>query len=221
VKRRFLARLTAVATALPAVLLVVACGRDDGVSPTNPSAPALTAAQVEQMLVERSVGNAGAPVTVIEYSSLTCPHCATFQANTLPLVRANYIDTGKVRFVHRDFPLDATAQDGAVLARCAGERYYEALDLLYRAQAAWGSSRDPRGGMKAALAPLGMGFTLMDSCLQSTELRNGVTRIRQEGQSQHGVNVTPTFLVNEQKILGALPYPAFAEAIEAALAGKT
>jgi len=180
----------------------------------------LTSAQLEEMLAERPLGSTTAPVTLIEYSSLTCPHCASFHIQTLPAIRANYVDTGKARFIHRDFPLDSTAQDAALLAHCAGTRYHEALDLLYQRQSSWTSSSDFRGGMKQALSPLGMPSTQMDSCLASNDLKNGILRIRQEGQSQHGISSTPTFLINGQKIVGAVPYGTFAAAIDAAVAGK-
>lgn len=218
--------MTAVCFPIPAFLALGllalaggACGDDSG-SPAAPSAPPLTSTQVEEMLAERWLGGEGAPGTVVEYSSLTCSHCASFAVDALPAIRADYVDSGKVRFVHRDFPLDAVAQDGAVLARCAGARYYDALDLLYRRQETWVMSGDRRSSMKQVLAPIGMTSTEMDSCLASSDLRNGIMRMAQEGRSQHAVSATPTFLVNGQKIEGNHPYAFFAAAIEHALGGN-
>src|SRR5207248_9492092 len=89
-------------------------------------------------LPDMALGPANAPVTIVEFSSLTCPHCAAFEQNVFPMLRSQYIDTGKVRFVSREFPLDIKAASGSMLARCAangdGPKYFEAIDLLFKRQ---------------------------------------------------------------------------------------
>lgn len=182
-------------------------------SPTTPTPPA-SLPPMSTMLSEKVLGSPTAAVTMIEYSSLTCPHCADFHGVTLPLLKSAYIDTGRVKLVYRDFPLNEPAVVAGMVARCSGDRFFTALDALYRTQASWASSSDYRGGLKSAVAPLGMGAADVDACLASTELRNGVLAVKQAGIQEHGVNATPTFVVNNLKVVGALSYAEFATLIQ-------
>ena len=200
-------RFAFILAVLGGATILGACGGGTSASPTSPAAPL---ANVAELLGERSVGSATAPVTIIQYSSLTCPHCATFHVVTWPLIRAAYVDGGQVRLVYRDFPLDSTALAGASLARCAGaSRFFQALDLLYAKQATWTSAGDSRAAMKQALAPIGMTSSEMDSCLASSELQNGIQQIRQDGQSRDGITAVPSFMINGRKVVGALPFSEF------------
>ncbi len=196
--------------ALPMLALLAAgtaaCG--GGSDSKAPAAPSSTfvIANIDEMTAEKTMGLAGAPITVIDYSSLTCPHCATFHLATLPQLKRSYIDTGQVKYIYRDFPVPgasttAAAMAAAALARCAGnDRYFEALDLLYGAQATWTASSNPTPAMKQALAPIGMPSEKMDACLASTALQNAINAQRSQGQSTHGVTGTPTVLVNGQRV---------------------
>ncbi|HRI93925.1 MAG TPA: thioredoxin domain-containing protein, partial [Accumulibacter sp.] len=95
-------------------------------------------------LPEKSFGPADAKVTVIEYASVTCHHCMNFHTETWPKLKEKYVDTGKIRFIMREFPLDTLATAGFMLARCAGDdRWYPMLDLLYRSQEAWAHAKNP------------------------------------------------------------------------------
>jgi len=194
------------------------CGGSESASPTSPTTPAAPLANVSELLGERSLGSDTAPVTIVQYSSLTCPHCATFHQATWPLIKSTYVDTGKARLVYRDFPIDSVSLAGASLARCAGAaRFFEAIDILFRNQSAWSSAGDPRTAMKQALAPLGMTTGQMDSCLASTDLQNGILQVKQDGQSRDGVTAVPTFVINGRKLVGALSYTSFDEVIKSFL----
>jgi protein-disulfide isomerase len=161
------------------------------------------------MLADKVMGDPAARVALIEYASLTCPHCASFHAGTLAQIKAAYIDTGKVKFVYRDFPLDEAALSAAMVARCSGDRYFTVLDMLFAGQGAWASSTNTTAALKAAVAPAGVSSATVDACLASADLRSGVLRIQTEGQSQYGVRATPTFIVGDQTIVGALPFADF------------
>lgn len=199
-----------------ALVSTAACGGSSP-SPTQPSAPAyvIPASDLSEMLSEKVMGGAGAPVTMIEYSSMTCPHCASFHTATLPAIKASYIDTGKVKLIYRDFPVpgastSAAAYAAAALARCAGNgRYFEAVDLLYRAQAAWTASSNAANAMKQALAPIGMASEKMDACVASSEIKGEIDRLMAEGRSSYGITGTPTFVVNGQVIEGSRSYAEF------------
>jgi len=187
-------------------VLLTGCGGSS--APTGPSGSSyvIPAADLAEMLSEKVMGNASAPVTVIEYSSLTCPHCATFQLSTVPPMKSAYIDSGKVKLVYRDFPVPGAstaevAYAGAALARCAGNaRYFEALDLLYRGQESWISKSNPWAAMKQVMAPIGLASDKMDACMASTEIRNEVSRLAAEARTAYGVGGTPTVVINGQKV---------------------
>jgi protein-disulfide isomerase len=193
---------------LACLIAVLAGGCGGSASPAAPSASTyiIPAADLAEMLTEKMMGNASAPITLIDYSSLTCPHCATFHLTTLPQLKRSYIDTGQVKYIYRDFPVagastPAMAAAAAALARCAGNaRYFEALDLLYSGQAAWVGNSNPTAAMKQALAPIGMPAEKMDACLGSSALQDGINRQKSEGQAVHGVTGTPTLFVNGQRV---------------------
>jgi protein-disulfide isomerase len=217
---RFPSAAAAGILALLVALVVPACG---GSSPAEPSAttPAVVPApttplpSMSVMLAEKSIGSSTAPVTMIEYSSLTCSHCGDFHTATLPLLKSAYIGAGRVRFVFRDYPLNDAATAASMVARCSGDGYFATLDALFSAQASWAYATDYASGIKKAVAGLGITSNDVDACLASTELRNGVLAIKQGGTQTYGVNVTPTFIINGQKVVGALPYAQFAAIIDA------
>ena len=126
------------------------------------------AAHLEAMTAERVLGKAGAPVTIIEYASLTCPHCAAFHKDVLPQLKAKYVDTGKVKIVYRDFPLDGRATLAAMVARCAPpERYFGFLDALFRSQTQWGRAEDPKKALAQIAKVGGMGDAESDACMKN------------------------------------------------------
>ena len=172
----------------------------------------------EQALKERVLGDPKAPITLVEYSSLGCPHCASFHANTLPKIKKNYIDTGKVKLIMRDFPLGGAAYAAAMMARCAPpNRYFQFIEVLFQNQQSWSHSQQP-GAALARIGKLGgMSQKDFEACTGNKELFEGIRKLQLEGQEKHGVNATPTFLVNGQKISGAQPYEVFEEAFKKAM----
>lgn len=169
---------------------------------------------------ETVLGDPKAPVTIIEYSSLTCPHCAAFHRDTLPKVKESYIDTGKVRFIYRDFPLGRLALAAAVVGRCVDpSRHFAFIDMLYRDQDAWSQSRDPIAELKVRAQLAGLSEQDFEACLDNKPLIQAIQQGAQEGQQQYGIDSTPSFIINGNKITGEQSFEAFSKAIEAALGG--
>ena len=169
----------------------------------------------EDALAERVLGDATAPVEMIEYSSLTCPHCAAFHTEKLPELKKKYIDTGKVRLIQRDFPFDAPGMMGAMMARCANPlRYHQFIDVLFSQQAQWAYSNDPRGALMQIGKLGGLSEKDFNACLQNEELLNGILQMRQKGSEEYDISSTPTFIINGEKVVGNQSLEDFEDAIE-------
>lgn len=169
-------------------------------------------------LPDQSFGAADAPVTVIEYASLTCPHCRTFHVSTWPAVKERYVDTGKVRFIMREFPFDPRASGGFMLARCAGEnRWYPVVDLLYRSQDTWARVPDSVAALKSLMSMTGMNGEQVEACLRDQDMLEKVTAVMETGKS-YGVDSTPTFFINGEKKTGALNINQFSEIVDPLIA---
>jgi protein-disulfide isomerase len=157
-------------------------------------------------------GNADAPVTIIEFSDYECPFCERFFVQTLPQIEKEYIDTGKVRFVYRDYPLSfhLNATAAAMAAECAGEqgKYWEYHDALFEHQDALDNA-----SLKQHANDLGLDTASFNRCLDSGEMAEEVQKDFQEGM-RLGIRGTPTFFINGQRLVGALPYQAFRQVIE-------
>lgn len=165
-------------------------------------------------LPEKSFGPADAKVTIIEYASVTCHHCMNFHTETWPKLKEKYVDTGKIRFIMREFPLDNLATAGFMLARCVGEdRWYPMLDLLYRSQESWAHAKNPADELLNAVKQAGMTKDGFEACLSDQKLLDGINKTRTRG-SELGVNSTPTFFVNGQKHMGALTVEQFDKILE-------
>ncbi len=183
--------------------------------------PALLAAQPtpEALLApgplpEKSFGPDDAPVTIIEYASLTCPHCRTFHVNVWPELKKKYVDTGQVRFIMREFPFDPRASAGFMLARCVSDdKWYPTIDLLYRTQDNWARVSDGTAALKSVMGMTGMGTADFEKCLQDQTLLEKVTAVAEAGRS-FGVDSTPTFFINGQMQKGALSIERFSEIID-------
>ena len=167
---------------------------------------------------DRILGKPDAPITIIEYASMTCPHCAHFQSDVLPEIKNQWIDTGKAKLVLRDFPLDEEALRAAMIARCApAERYYAFADTFFAAQDKWVRARDCQGAL-ARLAKLGgMSKEEFDTCLRNKRLEDSIVESRFVASKQLDVNSTPTFFINGAKFTGAPTAQDFATNLEAAL----
>ncbi|MEQ9330109.1 DsbA family protein [Thalassobaculum sp.] len=170
---------------------------------------------LDAALAPRIEGSPDAKLTMIEYSSLTCPHCATFHTEILPKIREVYIDTGKLRLEMRDFPLDQYALRAAAMARCAPEnRYFPLMDMLFKQQSKWSRATDPIAAIKQIGRLAGISGETADACMSSEPLLDGILKIRLGGQQDHDVGSTPTFIVGKEKIVGAQPFETFAKAID-------
>ena len=154
---------------------------------------------------DRILGQPDAPVTIIEYASLTCPHCATFHKETLPQLKSEFVDTGKVKMVFRDFPLDRTALAAAGLARCMPpERFFPILSVLFGAQTNWATAADPI----AALARIGKTGGLSEEevarCTSADAHLDTVVAQRLEGEKRYQIRSTPSFVIGGKTYGGAL-----------------
>lgn len=176
------------------------------------------AAGYDEVLGENAMGSPDAPVTIVEHSSLTCGHCGNFHHETLPKIKEAYIDTGKVRLVSRDFPLGQLALAAAMLPHCAGpDRYFGFLEVLFRTQDTWTRAKDPIQGLGQVARMGGMAEQQFQACLGNREIFEAIQARALEDQKRLGIESTPTFIVNGEKLVGALPFEEFAKVIDQAL----
>ncbi|MCO6180967.1 DsbA family protein [Ciceribacter sp. RN22] len=168
-------------------------------------------------LPDMAMGAARAPVTIIEYASLTCGHCARFHATTLPVIMKRYIDSGKVRYIFREFPLDTRAEAGAMLARCAKDSYFDVVAALFQQQGKWAHAIDAQRALLRVVAPLGFSRASFEACLTDRKLQADVETVRARATAELGVRVTPTFFVNGTKYTGALSPEKLSAIVDALL----
>lgn len=169
-------------------------------------------------LKEMTQGDANAPIKVIEYASMTCPHCASFHNRTYHELKEKYIDTGKVLFAFREFPLDQVAATVAVLARCAPEdKFFNVIDVFFKTQPQWRSSTNPLEGILEIAKQVGFTQQSVEKCLQNQEVIDGVNTIRKHGIEVMKVEATPTFFINGKKVSGSLSIDAFDKEFESFL----
>ena len=190
----------------------------------EPSATSQTAGPAQSdFTAERSIGDAKAPVTMVEYFSLTCPHCAKFKATTFEQLKKDYIDTGKMRYVARDFPFDKVGLQAAMLTRCAPrDRYFPLVDLLFKGQESWGLAPDPLAAMMPLAKFAGMSDTDITACLANQADQDFVVGEHKEGMETWKINSTPTFIFNNgaEQFSGDQPYDKFKSTIDGLLAKK-
>jgi protein-disulfide isomerase len=164
---------------------------------------------------EHVLGDENAPVTMIEYASLTCPHCAAFHNEALPEIKEKLIDTGKLKLIYRDYPLDGVALRAAAIAQCAGEdRYFGVLGLLFKSQMTWARSDDPIGAIKEVVRFGGMTGDAVDACIADQELIDGIVGSRMTGEQEFNVSSTPSFILDGETIQGARDAEFFIEKVE-------
>ena len=142
------------------------------------------------------LGKADAPVTIVEYASMTCPHCASFHKTTYPALKTKYIDTGKVRFIFREFPLDELATAASMLARCAGgEKSMALIDVLFASQDKW-AVRQPLPVLQQIARQAGFTQESFEKCLADEKLYKDLMAMRERGSKEYKVESTPTLFVN-------------------------
>lgn len=177
-------------------------------------------ADKEKLLVapaigDKVLGNADAKVTIVEYASATCPHCANFHRDTFPKLKKDYIDTGKVRFIFREFPFDDLAMAAFMLARCApNDKYFPMLGVLFDKQQVW-SRHNPREELLKIAKLAGFTEESFDKCLKNEKIAKGIYNIRETASKKFGVNATPTFFINGKLLSGNQPIEKFKELIDA------
>jgi len=160
------------------------------------------------------LGSEKAPVTIIEYASMTCSHCAHFATTTFPELQKRYIDTGKVRFILREFPLDPLAAAGFMLARCAGkDKFMPIVEALFAKQPEW-MVQKPIEPLKAIARQFGFTDQSFSQCLANQGVLDNIQAVRDRAAEKLGVNSTPTFFVNGKKLTGDQPIDAMAKVID-------
>lgn len=165
-------------------------------------------------LPDLALGNPDAKVTIVEYASMTCPHCANFNNHVLPELKKKYIDTGKARLIFREFPLDNLAAAGAMLARCAGDNAFSMLDVLFEKQDEWVTRNDPVSKLFEIAKQAGFTKESFEKCLSDDKLLADVEAMRTRANEQFGVNSTPTFFINGKRLSGGSSISDFDSAIE-------
>lgn len=155
-------------------------------------------------LPEKVLGKDDAPVTIVEYASMTCSHCAHFDVATLPTIKEKYIDTGKARLIMREFPFDPRAEAGFMLARCSGDNYFAMVDVLFKQQEQWAPVQDAKAALLQISKLAGFTQESFEKCLTDQKLLDDIRTVRTRGSQEFGVDATPTFFINGKKYSGAL-----------------
>lgn len=164
---------------------------------------------------EHVLGDSDAPVTIIEYASLTCPHCASFHTEVLPEIKEKLIDTGKAKMIFRDYPLDGIALRAAAVAQCAGDdRYFGVLSMLFKSQLTWARSEDPIEGIKQVVRFGGMNGDAVDACLADEAMIDAIVASRMKGEQEYNVSSTPSFIIDGETIAGARDAEFFIDKVE-------
>jgi len=171
-------------------------------------------------LPDMALGPANAPVTITEYASMTCPHCAAFNENVFPKIKSEYIDSGKVRYVFREFPLDIKAAAGSMLARCIAKddapKYFAVIDLLFKQQGEWVMKNTAetltRIGKQAGLTQ-----QQVEDCLKDQALLDKIAADQKFAAEVLKVNSTPTFFINGERLKGAMSFEELDEKIKSLL----
>jgi protein-disulfide isomerase len=208
-RRQFIARSSALGLVLAAV--------SGGILPLVGDVLAqASSAELEKAgpLGDVVMGDANAPVTIIEYASMTCSHCATFHNTTYPAMKKKYIDTGKVKYILREFPLDPLAAAGFMLARCSGnDKYYPIVEMLFQKQNEW-VTQNPIPPLLALAKQMGFTQESFEACLKDQKVLEAIESVRTHGAEKLGVNSTPTFFINGKKVNGSLTIQELDKQIE-------
>jgi protein-disulfide isomerase len=173
---------------------------------------------MEVATAPRILGNPDAKLLITEYFSMTCPHCARFHNEVLPKLKEAYIDTGKIRFEFKDFPLDQWALRASAMARCLdGKRYFAMVEILMKKQEAWSRANDPYGALVKLGKLAGLSEAQIDACMNDEKLIDYILNERLTASRDLGITATPSFMMNGRKLDGVFTFESFEEAISAAL----
>jgi protein-disulfide isomerase len=169
-------------------------------------------------LGDKVLGDEKAPVTIVEYASLTCSHCAAFHNETLPAIKTKYVDTGKVRLILREFPFDPLATAASMLARCAPEqRYWPLIDAFFKTQDTWARSDKPLDSLLVLARQAGFTQETFEACLKNQSVYDGINAVRKRGTEMLRVDSTPTFFINGQRLTGNRSIAEMEKVIDALL----
>jgi len=206
-----------------AALLLAACGGANSESAATAEPGEAVEKTGEGAMSDMAVGSVDAPVTVIEYASVTCPHCATFHQEVYPEIKEKYINTGKVRFIFREFPTSPAnlSVAGSMLARCAADKggndaYFVVLNALFATQRTWIFGESPRDELLKIASQAGMGADEFDACVKRQELLDYLNENIKEGSEKYGISSTPSFVLNGQ-VRHFTSVEDFSEALDEAL----
>ena len=168
-------------------------------------------------LPDMALGPANAPVTITEFASMTCPHCAAFNETVFPKIKSEYIDTGKIRYIFREFPLDIKAAAGSMLARCIAKddagKYFAVVDLLFKQQAEWAGPKTTET-LKRIGKQAGLSEQNVEDCLKDQALLDKIAADQKFASDVLKVNSTPTFFVNGEMIKGETSFEEFDKKIK-------
>jgi len=207
--------------AAAAVALVVAGCGDSSTVDSGGQAVEITANDMVR-------GKADAPVTIVEYASLTCPHCAAFNQEVVPQLTRDYIDTGKAKLVFREFPLNDVDRMAAGVARCfSGDQYFSFIDLLFANQMNWIKDFDGNGmtrgdileGLTQMASPAGMSGERVEACAFDEKTLALIDANWNEGQKRYNVNATPTFIINGTRHAGGMTFDQLKQVIDPLVGG--
>jgi len=204
--RRSLLAAAAATSLLPAW---PAFSQEESVSPADLAEPG--------SLKDISLGKADAPVKVYEYASMTCTHCAAFSKNVFPTIKEKYIDTGKVLWTLREYPIDNLATAAFMLARCAGDdKYYAMVDVFFAQQDSWAfvDKAQVLPAMLQIARQAGFSQEKFDKCLSDTPLQQGINGVKERGATKFKVDGTPTFFINGKRFPGEMTLDEFTAAVD-------
>ena len=219
-RREFCLSTTAIALAT-AFVCATALSQFDSVAHADDN---VSAAELMKpnALPDIALGSDKAPVTIVEYASMTCPHCAHFEETTFPELKKRYSDTGKVRFILRDFPLDNLAGAVFVLEHCIAKgdanKYYTLVQTFFSQQRQWAVEK-PIPPLMAIAKQAGFTEKSFDECLANQKLLTGIEDVRQRAIKKFQVDSTPTFFINGKRAVGALSIEDMAKIIDPMLKG--
>jgi len=167
---------------------------------TPVSAPATQASEIDTSgVVDMAIGDVNAPITLIEYASFTCPHCATFHKNVFEQLKKDYVDTGKVRFVFREVYFDRYGLWAGLVARCGGgTRYFGITDLIFQNQREWtqGEPAQIAGNLRKFGKQAGLDDATLDACMADGDKAAALTAVYQTNAEADGIRSTPSFVIN-------------------------
>lgn len=167
---------------------------------------------------EMALGDANAPVKIVEYMSMTCPHCASFHNDTFKQIVTDYVDTGKVQFIVREFPFDPRATAAIMLARCAPEdQFFPMIDVLMQQQSNWARAEDAAGALFDISKLAGFTQESFNACLTNQQLVDDVNAVRKKAAEEFGVQSTPTFLINGKRYPGNMTVESMSALIDSLL----